>query len=382
MRNLALHFYTIIGIISLLASCGEKQNGEVPVTQVTIYPSSFTMVEGESRKIEVIISPQNASFGSVRWLSSNNNVASVAGGMVSALATGSAEISAIAGGVSGKSLIFVESNYISAESIRIEPTSLDLTTGDIAQLTATVLPDNASNKNVHWESTNTSVATVSDGRITAVKAGTATIKAVTEDGNKTAECIVTVQEKVINVESLTMVPEYLTMCVGDKVQLNVIIEPDNATNKKIDWLCYEPDRASVDENGLVTALQALNTTVRATALGSYPQKMVECHITILERTYPVESVSLDRTSLALTEGDSYQLNATVLPSNASNKNVRWESTNTSVATVSDGRITAVKAGTATIRVITEDGNKTAECTVTVKPKNVNGGFEGIGEEEW
>jgi len=86
--------------------------------------------------------------------------------------------------------------------------------------------------------------------------------------------------------------------------------------------------------------------------------------------------------MELTEGDASQLTATVLPENASNKNVRWESTNTGVATVNNGKVTAVKKGSAKIRVITEDGNKTAECDVTVKLKTVNGGFEGIGEEEW
>ena len=468
MRHLILHLFTIASVTALLVSCKEKHIEEEPVTQVTIYPSSFTMVEGESRKVEVVILPKNASYGSVKWVSSNNRIVSVTDGTVSALAPGSAEITAIAGGIPGKSVVTVEAKQIPVEavhlsqesmeltegdasqltatvlpenasnknvrwestntgvatvnngkvtavkagsaaikvitedgsktaecsvtvnakvypvtSVSLDKTSLTLTEGDVAQLTATVLPENASNKNVRWESTNTDVATVNNGKVTAVKAGSATIRVITEDGGKTAECAVTVPAKVVYVESLTMIPEYLTMHVGDKVQLQAVITPENATNKKVDWLCYEPERATVDENGLVTALLAGGTTVRATALGTNGSWIyAECHITIIEKVYPVTSVSLDKTSLTLTEGDASQLTATVLPENASNKNVRWESTNTSVATVNNGKVTAVKKGSAKIRVITEDGNKTAECDVTVKLKTVNGGFEGIGEEEW
>lgn len=90
MRTLVLHFCEIIGIITMLVACGEKKTEQESVTQVTIYPSSFTMIEGESRKIEVIVSPRNASYSSIRWISSNNKVVSVTNGLVSALAPGRA----------------------------------------------------------------------------------------------------------------------------------------------------------------------------------------------------------------------------------------------------------------------------------------------------
>ena len=98
--------------------------------------------------------------------------------------------------------------------------------------------------------------------------------------------------------------------------------------------------------------------------------------------YDVESVSLDKTSITLTEGDSETLTATVSPSNATNKNVSWKSSDESVATVSNGKVTALKAGTATITVTTDDGSKTATCQVTVEAKNWNGNHEGVGEKEW
>ena len=91
----------------------------------------------------------------------------------------------------------------------------------------------------------------------------------------------------------------------------------------------------------------------------------------LPDTIKVEGVSLNVTSVELTEGDQTTLTAAVNPSNATNKNVTWTSSDSNVATVANGKVTAVKAGTATITVKTEDGNKTATCTVTVTAKSVD-----------
>ena len=94
-------------------------------------------------------------------------------------------------------------------------------------------------------------------------------------------------------------------------------------------------------------------------------KTATCTVTVTARTYPVESVSIDKNSVELTEGEEATLTATVNPENATNKNVSWSSSDNEVATVENGKVTALKAGSATITVVTEDGNKTATCTVTV-----------------
>ena len=186
---------------------------------------------------------------------------------------------------------------IGVEGVYLNTTSVELTEGDQTTLTATVNPSNATNKNVTWTSSDASVATVSNGKVTAVKAGTATITVKTEDGGKTATCAVTVNAKV----------------------------------------------------------------------------------------YPVTGVTLDKTTATMTEGDELTLTATVNPSNATNKNVTWTTSDSKVATVSNGKVTAVKAGTAIITVKTVDGGKTATCTVTVTggglsteedTGNINYGTEG------
>ena len=119
----------------------------------------------------------------------------------------------------------------------------------------------------------------------------------------------------------------------------------------------------VDTSGKVTAVGAGTATITATAVDG-SEKYDTCTVTVTKTS--VTGVTLDQTSLTLTEGDSETLTATVEPSNATNKNVTWSSSDPNVATVENGVVTAVGAGTATITVTTEDGGKTATCTVTVE----------------
>ena len=146
-------------------------------------------------------------------------------------------------------------------------------------------------------------------------------------------------------------------------------------------------------NGKVTAVKAGTATI--TVRTEDGNKSASCAVTVAPKTYPVESVTLNKTAIELTEGEKITLTATVNPSNATNKNVSWSSSDAGVATVANGEVTAVKAGTATITVKTEDGNKTATGTVTVKKKKIdtekdNGGLnfgkgggagDNIDEEE-
>ena len=176
---------------------------------------------------------------------------------------------------------------------------------------------------------------------------------------------------VYKVTGVTLSETTLTLEVGGTATLTATVEPDEASNKNVTWssspdniVTIAPDTTD-SKKATVTATGTGTTTITATVDG----KSAECSVTVnAAATVPVTSVSLNKTSLELTEGETAQLNATVLPSNATNKDVTWESSNTSVATVdASGLVTAVGAGTATITVTTQDGNHTDTCTVTVRP---------------
>ena len=275
----------------------------------------------------------------------------------------------------------------------LDKTSVELTEGDDVTLIATVSPDNATNKTVTWNSSDETVATVANGKVTAIKAGTATITVTTEDGGKTATCEVTVVAKptepsepenpgnpeTVSVTNVSLDKTSVELAEGDDVTLIATVSPDNATNKTVTWNSSDETVATV-ANGKVTAVKAGTATITVTTEDG--SKTATCEVTVNAKVYPVESVSLDKTSVELTEGDDVTLTATVSPDNATNKTVTWNSSDETVAIVANGKVTAIKAGTATITVTTEDGSKTATCEVTVKQKKVEGDIEGTEDEEW
>ena len=260
-----------------------------------------------------------------------------------------------------------EPTPIAVTSITLDSTSMTLIEGDTQKLTATVSPSNAENKAVIWTSSNSAVASVKEGTVTALKVGEATITAKSDDGGKTATCKVTVNAKVYPVESVSLDKTSYEMTEGDEFTLTATVKPDNATNKNVTWSSSNTSVATVN-NGKVTALKAGTATI--TVKTEDGGKTATCEVTVNAKVYPVESVSLDKAWCEMTEGDEFTLIATVNPENATNKNVSWSSSNTAVATVDNGKVKALKAGTTTITVKTEDGNKTATCEITVREVNV------------
>ena len=235
-----------------------------------------------------------------------------------------------------------------------------MTEGDSQSLTATVMPEDATDKSVTWSSDNTSVADVtSSGVITAKSPGTATITVKTNDGGKTAKCYVDVKAKVIPVAGISLNSSSTTLNVGQTQTLTATVTPSNATDKTVSWSSSDATIAYVDSYGTVRAISAGTATITATA----GEVSAECIVTVV---VPATSVSLNKTELILEKDKSETLTATVSPSNATDKTVTWQSSNTSVATVDqNGKVTAVDAGSTVITVTTKDGSKTATCKVTV-----------------
>ena len=356
-----LLFLLLIGIT--LTNC-EKDVDPISVTSVTLDSTSITLIEGDKQTLTATISPSNAENQMVLWISSDASVATVKNGTITAIKPGKATITAKSddGGKTATCNVTVVARVYSVEKVALDITSATFYEGEDLTLTATISPSNATNKNVTWKSSNTSVATVSNGNVTAVKAGTATITVTTEEGGKTATCNVTVNEKIYPVENVSLDKTSAILFEGETLTLSATITPGNATNKNVTWKSSDTSVAMVAD-GKVTALKAGTTTITVTTEDG--NKTATCDVMVNAK---VTSVSLDKTEVELTEGDTHILTATINPDNATNKNVIWSSSNASVATVSNGKVTAVKAGTATITVTTEDGGKTATCRVMVNEK--------------
>lgn len=249
-----------------------------------------------------------------------------------------------------------EVQEIRVESVTLSQSSAEIEIGKTLQLNATVSPSMATRKDITWSSSKSSVASVSSsGLVTAVSEGTTTITA-SADGKK-GECTVTVVKKAIVVSEVRLDKTELTLFEGDEETLTASVSPEDATDKTITWTSSDKSIASV-ESGKVKAVGKGSAKITASAGG----KSASCTIEVLR---PVSGISLNKSTLELPLEKSETLIATVIPSDATlREEITWTSSNTQVANVDGGKVTAVGMGTATISASLE-GFK-AECNVTVK----------------
>ena len=167
----------------------------IPVTGITLTPTSLTLGVGSSQQLAATIAPENASNKNITWTSDNTAVATVSStGMVTVVSIGTANIIVTTGdGGKTATTVITTIGQIFVSSITVSPTTATIAMGNQQQLTATILPANASNKNMTWTSSNTNVATVSSlGMVTSVAPGTCNITVTTQDGNKNAISVITV----------------------------------------------------------------------------------------------------------------------------------------------------------------------------------------------
>ncbi|MDD6963548.1 MAG: Ig-like domain-containing protein, partial [Firmicutes bacterium] len=185
----------------------------------------------------------------------------------------------------------VGTELVDVVSISIDKTSIQLKVGETVTLSATVNPSNASDKTVTWYSSDASVATVEDGKITALKLGTVTITA--KAGDKTATCSITVVPT--EVSSIVLDKSSASLKVGETVTLTATVGPDDATDKTVTWTTSDATVATVS-NGVVTAKKLGTATITAKA----GETTATCSITVVATE--VSSITLDKSSASLKVG--------------------------------------------------------------------------------
>ena len=335
---------------------------------ITMKQSNITLEEGKTGWVGVNYNPSDASDKVLYWTSSNTDVATVSEGNIKAIREGTATLTATSrdGGRTATCKVTVTSPIVHVQSISLKTTSLTMRPGDKTIVYAVYNPSNVTDKVLTWTSSNTDVATVSEGNVTAVGVGTATITAKSRDGGKTATCKVTVSDGTVKLESISLKTTSLSMKKGDKTTVYAVYNPSNVTDKVLTWTSSNTDVATVSE-GNVTAVGAGTATI--TAKSRDGGKTASCTVTVTDGTIKVQSISLKSTTEILTKGSTKTIYAVYNPSNVTDKVLTWSSSNTGVATVSEGVVKAVGTGVATITAKSRDGGKTASCTVVVTDKN-------------
>jgi uncharacterized protein YjdB len=246
--------------------------------------------------------------------------------------------------------------------------AITLNSNDVSLVKDTTFQLVPSVSGVTYTSSNPAVVTVAaDGTLTAIAAGTARIT-VELNGVKTY-CDVIVTNTAVAVTGMSISKARTTLAVGNTETLSAAVIPLSATNKSISWSSSDDTKASVDAGGKVTAVAAGEATITATSADG--SKTAVCVVTVMSNTYPVESVSLNKSSTTILAGSSETLYASFVPVFATNQGLSWSSSDTNVATVEvSGRVRAIAAGSTTITITSADGSKTAACTVTVSATEV------------
>lgn len=335
-----------------------------PVEGISL-PKSITLQIGKTKTVVPTFTPEYASNKSVRWTSSDTAVATISSkGVIAAEGVGKATITVKSeeGGFIANCTVTVIQPVTGVE---LNKSAYTLTMGskESVKLVATVSPSNASTKTLSWSSSKTNVATVSNGVVTAKGPGTTVITAKTLDGGFTATCKITVRQPV---KGIKFASSKATFYVGQKQTLKVDFTPANASNKTLTFKSSDTSVATVSEKGKVTAKKTGTCKITATAAdGGYKST---CTVKVTKKV-DVDDIDILINSTSVSAGKSKQLDITFYPDNASMRDVKWTSSDKSIATVnSEGVVTGHKGGKVTIKCTSLDTGVSDKCRVTVKEK--------------
>ncbi len=345
---------------------------EVKVQHIALTPSASSVVVGESLQIAAKVLPENATNATLKWKITPENVLkpTAASGQFTAQQVGEALVRAEAvdgSGITAECKVVVKPRLVQA--IALNATQKNLIIGDSFTLTATLSPENATNRNVIWKLVSGDAISLSNtGVIQAKKVGEAIVRAEAADGSGiTAECKVVVKPHLVQAISLNATQKELS--VGDAFSLTATLSPENATNHNVIWKLVSGDAISLSKTGDIQAKKVGEAIVRAEAADG-SGITAECKVVVKPRL--VQAISLNVTQKEVIVGDSFTLTATLSPENATNRNVVWKLVNGDAISLSNtGVIQAKKVGEAIVRAEAADGSGIkAECKVVVKPRLV------------
>ena len=341
---------------------------QVPLAGIRLKESNVTVELGKTGYIGAIYEPENASDKVLYWSSSNENVAKVNEGVITAVGKGTATLTAIsrAGGKTASCTITVEDpNFVHINEITMKSEKVELKTGETGWVGVAYNPSNATNKVLTWKSSNEKVATVKEGTVKAVGIGTATLTATSEDGGKTATCKVTVTDGKKHIESISLKTDSIEMKPGEGKTIYAEYNPSNVDDKTLYWKSSNEKVVTVNE-GYVKAIGEGTATV--TAVSRDGGKTASCKVTVTSGTVKLQSIKISSSTEILTKGEGKTIYVTYNPNNVTDKTLYWSSSNEKIATVSEGYVKAVGEGIATLTARSKDGNKTASCQVVVTDK--------------
>jgi len=316
--------------------------------------------------MNAVYQPTNATSTEMIWESSDPSVATVdETGMVTVLKIGQTTITVKPvynpNGVFAQCVLTVKEDPITA--IKTDVTSLEMIRGDSYQVTTTLTPENPTDRTLRWTSANTSIATVSNGRITAVGVGKTTI--MVQGGLASPVMIeVTVRERIT---SIAFEETSVSIAVKETKKLNVIFTPDAGVNKNLTFYSSDTSVVTVAADGTITGMAVGKAMVTCIAEDLGESRPITCNITVTQEVIRPTAFTVDPLEQTIQAGETFQITPIFTPENTSNKDVRYQSLDESVATVDEkGVVTGVMKGRTIIQIVAVESNLTAICNVTVE----------------
>ena len=343
---------------------------DTPVERVSITANGSTVLkDGETLQLYANVGPITATDKSIIWSSSDEECATVD---INGLITAHAKLGDVT--ITGTSVNGISDNII-LTIIATPPTSIVidenkstsiLKPGQTGSVVATVLPETTTNKTISWACSDESIIQLtSNGEFTALAPGTAIIYASTINGIK---CTWQVNVEHILVQAISITPTDCNINVGEKVDLAIDIIPENASNKELSWIVSNPEVVSVLEDNAIVGVKQGNCVITYYTIDG-SNLSASCNVIVSQQ---VTSVTLNEHNLELKEKETYQLIATVMPIDATNKSVLWSSSNVDFVDVDTdtGLIEAKSQGEATITASSaENSSIFDECNVKVSETN-------------
>ena len=352
----------------------EPEPIEIPITRVSLDKTQITLIEGQTQALTATIEPSNTTQSKeLTWESSKQSVATVNNvGLVKAVSAGTTYITVTtSNGKKATCIVTVEEpepEEIEITSVKLNKTEITLEAGQTEKLIATIEPENTTqSKNIIWESYDKKVAIVDlEGNVTAVTPGETTIEAKTSNGKITTCKVIVNAQKEIPITGITLNKTQIQLEEGATQKLTATVTPSNTTqDKRVKWFTENPEVATVTD-GIITAKSEGTTLITASTTNG---KTAICVVKVVKKEIPITSVVLDKSSMELEVGDKEIITATVRPEyTTQSKEITWESSNTSVATVVNGVVTAKSEGKSTITAKAENGVTASIVVIVTEPE--------------
>ena len=341
------------------------------ITNISFVEKSVSVKKGDTLSLIVKVNPTELSGTKFNWKSSDSNIVTVDdNGKITGIENGTATITVTSpNGKSATITVNVIKDTIEVRKIILNSETNRIDVGSLIQIEATIEPENATNRELIWYSSDSKIATVdSKGVVKGIAPGTITITAMTKDGRVKATKVITVNEIITPtpslVESISFPNKNISIKKGDSQGLVVKIIPAELSQINLIWKSSNPNIVRVNSDGVITGVEIGTATITVTSPNG---KTATCEVEVTTDTIPVTEIKLNSDTNSIYVNSMLQLITSIKPTNATDRELVFTSSNPNIASVDDkGLVMGIAPGTVTITATTKDGKVKGTITITVK----------------